>query len=128
MKDRTFSHELSCHTVTQQLYKLIKYHKYYELLDKGMVIGFQKLCTDKNKKRFPEMDFDCCYTPVLYTKVKEVGSECWFSVILNTDARKECLRNECMQSQTRATRKVVLTDVRNRLLGNICMQGMGQIP
>jgi len=71
----------------------------------------------------------CCTNPVVKTKVRIqmlVFSD------LKTNARKDHFWNGCTQgffcAPMRATRKAILTDVRNRLLGNGCAQGMRQIP
>jgi len=51
---------------------------------------------------------------------------------LKTDARKGHFSNGCTEgsscAQIRATRKAILTEAHNELLGNGCAQGMGQTP
>ena len=77
-------------------------------------------------------DFGCCKTPVVKTKVTEVGSECGFWVTNKTDPRKGHFQNGCTEGsflkRMRATRTSILTDAWNGLLGNGFAQGMGQIP
>jgi len=49
-----------------------------------------------------------------------------------SDSENGCMQGSFLKqvhmSPMRATRKAILTDVRDKLLGNGCVQGMGQIP
>jgi len=57
------------------------------------------------------------------------GSKCWFLVTLKKDARKVISETQrSFWAPIRATRRAILMDARNGLLGNGYAQNMGQIP
>ena len=76
--------------------------------------------------------YGCCKNPVVKTKVSDVRIQILGFSDLKTDARKSHFYNVCTQESfwapNLATRKTILTDARNGLLGNGFTQGMGQIP
>jgi len=74
----------------------------------------------------------CCKDLVVEIKVSDDRIQILVFSDLKTYSRKGHFWNGCMQGSfwapMHATRKAILTDVRNGLLGNRCAQGMGQIP
>jgi len=75
----------------------------------------------------------CCRKrPVVRIQVSDV----WIQMLVFSDTENGCTQGSFLKrmhvmvflgTDVRMIRKAILTDARNALLGNVCVQGMGQI-